>query len=560
MTVQPSSTEHVNHLLWPRWRTLRNAPQNNTRRARLLLFSVLGVLFMVSCFIGAKWLFAQFAQLEFLAEPLMRRVVSLVLTFFTALLLLSSTITAFTTLYLADDLPLLLSSPVPIGRLYMARLVETWAQSSWMMLVFALPMVAGCGPALGAPWWFYVALGLLCLPLTLICGAAGTVVAMVLARALPARRGRDALVVLSLVGFVALYVTFRVAQPDQFVRPDGVAKLVEMIQGLAPSGAPLSPADWVVEGLFAMLRGDAAPASLMSTLLISGAGATCALGAWVARGIYLKSFWLSQEGQGGSVSPSGRRRRPARIIESPQGAITRRDSLIFFRTIGQWSQLLLVGALGAVYIFNFHHLRTLGELGIAGSVGLFFMNQMFGGFVLTTLAVRFLYPSVSLEGRGIWAIRSAPITARQLLTAKVRWGLLPLGALALGMVSLGQGLLNPDWIPICAAGLTALLHTWTLSGLAVGLGATDPRFDEDNPARIASSIGGVVFMLLSVVYLLVSCGALYLPLRGLYRGIESVPGGWGGVAGGLVVAFAIAWALRTVALRAGARRLERLDR
>lgn len=539
---------------------LRNRPIDTGHRTRDLLFSGLGVVFMVSCFLGARWLFGQFAQLDFLAEPLMRRVVALVMTFFTALLLLSGTITAFTTLYLADDLPLLISAPISMGRLYMARLVETWAQSSWMMLVFALPMVAGCGPALAAPWWFYLALIGLSLPLTVMCAAGGTVLAMILARALPARRGRDALVVLSLLTFVALYVAFRVTQPDQFVRPDGVAHLVELLQGMGPEGAPLSPPSWVVEALFALVRGDYAPAVILSAALIFGAGAACAVGAWVARAVYLSSFWMSQQGQGAGDRRRRRGQRGAQVPRSPIQALMRRDTLIFFRTIGQWSQLLLVGALGSVYVFNFHHLRTLGALGIAGPSGLFFLNLLFGGFVITTLAVRFLYPALSLEGRGIWAIRAAPIGFEVLLKAKVRWGLRPLALLSVILVALGQGLLDPRWPVVLAAGALALVAACTLSGLAVGLGATDPRFTEDNPARIASSVGGVVFMLLSVVYLLALSALTLAPVRALYRGLAGGDVRWASSAAGLAGGLLLSALVYQGALRAGRRRLERLDR
>ena len=70
------------------------------------------------------------------------------LLFFSGLLVFSSTVTSFSTFFAADDLPLLVAAPVPTGRLYLARLVETWVQSSWMMLVFALPMMAAVGPVL----------------------------------------------------------------------------------------------------------------------------------------------------------------------------------------------------------------------------------------------------------------------------------------------------------------------------------------------------------------------------------------------------------------------------
>ncbi|MEZ4463634.1 MAG: hypothetical protein R3F43_03725 [bacterium] len=174
-------------LLWPLWRSIANAPRarGGRTRSRILLFGTLGVAFMLASFFGARWLFEAFLQAEFLAELLIRRTVGIVLLFFTGLLVFSSTVTAFSTLFAADDLPLLVVAPVSTGRLYLARLAETWLQSSWMMLVFALPMMAACGPVLAAPWWYYRGAARPAGALTLICAAAGTIVALLLARVFP---------------------------------------------------------------------------------------------------------------------------------------------------------------------------------------------------------------------------------------------------------------------------------------------------------------------------------------------------------------------------------------
>ena len=103
---------------------------------------------------------------------------------------------------------------------------------------------------------------------------------------------------------------------------------------------------------------------------------------------------------------------------------------MFFRTPAQWTQLLLVGALILVYLLNFRYFRALGESGLIRPKGLFAINYFLGGLVITTLAARFIYPSVSLEGHAFWRIRAAPITFGQLLHGKARWGGGPLMLLA----------------------------------------------------------------------------------------------------------------------------------
>ena len=509
-------------LLWPRWREAANTERHRGQIFRLAFFGALGVGFMVGGFIGARWLFERFLEVEFLAELLIKRVLSMVLLFFASLLVFSSTITAFSTYFMADDLQLLVSSPIPTGRLYLARLADTWLQSSWMMIVFALPIVAGCGPVLDAPWWFYGLLPVLIIPLTVVCSAVGTVLALLLGRILPARRTRDVLVVLALITFLVAYVAFRLIEPEQFINPQGFDRLVSLIENLRTWAAPVSPSDWVVLTLFALLRDDPRNAILPLTVLFTAAPAACALGAWIARGVYLRAYSLAQEGRAeGSVVRSlfgqlgGHRwSRPARmrIPRSPLSALCMRDTRTFLRTTGQWSQLLLISALVVVYVFNFRHFKTLEATGIVGPTSLFFLNVLLGGFVVTTIAVRFLYPAVSLEGRAFWAVQVAPITNRQLLRAKVRWGFWPLLLVAEVLAVASNLVLELSAPFLLAQAVLALVMTYALTGMSVGMGAMEPRFDVANPAKIASGIGGVLFMLTGVGYLVVTTAMLLAPV------------------------------------------------
>ncbi len=520
-----SAGRELSFLLWPRLRSLRNAPRSKAgqSRSRLVLFAVLGLVFAYGAFEGANWLFERFLEVEFLAELLIRRVLGIVLLFFAGLLVFSNIITAFTTFYLADDLPLLVSSPIPVGRLYLARLFDTWVQSSWMMLIFALPILAGCGPVLGVAWWFYPSLFLVLVPLTLLCAVGGSAVAMILARWLPAHRTQEVLVVLAMLGFLAIYIAFRLAEPERFLNPDGFKDLVALMGSLRESGPQASPTEWTLALLMNLARSDWNAAWLPALVLFTSAPAACALGAWLARTIYLPSFALAQEGRSEGEGPLrrlahrlGRRRRPPRFPRSVTHAFTNRDTRIFLRTTSQWTQLLLIGALVIVYVFNFKHFKTLQGGGIMGAGALFFVNVALSGLVVTTVAVRFLYPAVSLEGRAYWAVRVAPITAKELLEAKTRWAFWPLLAVSLTLTVASNLVVGLPFQMQAAAILIAAMTTYGLTGMGVGMGATDPRFTEDNPARIASGVGGVLFMLFGLFYGMFQMLLLLRPLEVLH--------------------------------------------
>lgn len=565
-------TAALGWLLWPRWRGVRNLPRSRDRQGRLryVVLAAFALGFMIGGFAGARWMFRQFLELEVLAELLIGRVLDIVLLFFAGLLVFSNTIAAFTTLYLADDLPLLVSSPVGPARLYLARLVDTWTQASWMMLVFALPILAGCGPVLGASPTWYLTLPLLLLPLTVLCAGAGSMITMALARWLPAQRTHDVLLVLAMVGFLVVYIAFRLAEPERFLEPGGFADLAALIGSLQADSGLTTPADWIVESLFSLLRGEPYAALLPAATLYLSAAAVCAAGAWLARWIYLPSFTRAQEGRVEGqglllrlLGPLMRRRRPPKVPRSVIAAFVSRSNRVFVRTTGQWTQLLLVAALVVVYLFNFKYFRTLQATGVIGDRGLFFVNLVLGGLVVTTVAVRFLYPAVSLEGRAYWAVQVAPITPEQMLRAHVRWGLWPLMGLAVGLTVASDLIVGlPLWmIPVSAA--VAALMTWALCGMGVGLGATAPRFHEANPARIASGMGGVLFMLGGLFYMVLTLVMIGWPISAFGYWLETgyVPRTvrlvqFGGL---LVGALLLAILAHVVPMRMGARALRRRE-
>jgi len=395
-----------------------------------------------------------------------------------------------------------------------------------------------------------------------------------LAWLLPARRTQDVLVVLAIFAFLVLYVAFRLAEPERFLDPEGFDQLVTLIGSLKAQGTPLHPIEWLLDAAFAVRRGEWADAALPALVLCSGAVSAVFVAAWLAEAIYLQSFSLAQEGRTGDESGYLARLFSPLVSRvagatgpwpsDPVSVLVRRDTRLFLRTTSQWTQLVLICALVVVYAFNFKHFRTLMEAGQVGPIFLFFLNFLLGGLVVTTLAARFLYPAVSLEGRAFWVLSAAPIEARTLLRAKVRWGLGPLVLVALALAVSSGALSGVSWPFVLGAAALSSLAAWSLAGLAVGLGAQDPQFNEQNPARIASGVGGVVFMFLGLGYLAAMTALLAWPMLWLDRALTLgwSPGAarWAGVVALSIAALGLSVLTHRRPIRRGAARLEALER
>lgn len=164
----------------------------------------------------------------------------------------------------------------------------------------------------------------------------------------------------------------------------------------------------------------------------STAAAITVVNVWVARVVYAEGFSKSQEAK--------RRRRGGKwllnllvgLLSRPFGrdmdALIAKDIRTFFRDNSQWPQLLLLGALVMVYIYNFTVLpldRSPIRLDFLQNE-LAFLNMGLAGFVLSAVAARFVYTAVSAEGQAYWVVRSSPITLNRYVWGKYVFFLLPM--------------------------------------------------------------------------------------------------------------------------------------
>jgi ABC-2 type transport system permease protein len=235
---------------------------------------------------------------------------------------------------------------------------------------------------------------------------------------------------------------------------------------------------------------------------------------------------------------------------------------VFFRDTTQWSQLILLGVLVAVYVVNIKFLPLTGEgvtFFIANVVP--FLNLVLAGFVLASIAARFLFPAVSLEGRTWWLLRSSAMSMRDLLWAKFWVGTLPLLILALAIIGVTDTLMRVSAFMYAVSLGTATLLTFAIAGLAVGFGTFYPRFESENAAQIPTSFGGLLFMMTAIALIGL---VVVLEARPVYAYLSARSFGDETSTADLIIGFAGAAAVCVVVtllpLRLAQRRLEAIER
>ena len=490
------------HLLWPKYLTAR-ARTIRGERGRGFRFAILGffgLLFWAFIFGILYRLLAYFRGVQEIGPLLAGKLLGLVLVGFFAILLLSNIITALSSFFLAKDLDILVSGPVDWLKLYGAKLLETIVHSSWMVTLMAVPMFAAYGVVYdGGPWFPLIALAVF-IPFLVVPGVIGSALTLILVNVFPARRTRDILSVIAVLAAGGIVLLFRVVRPERLARPEGFRSLVDFVTVLRTPTNPMLPSEWAVDAVMSWLqfRLDYLPFYMLWTT----AAAFVVIGALLHRWLYMKGFSKAQE-SAQRWARAGVMQRLLTWVLRPLGVLRRelvlKEVRLFFRDTTQWSQLILLGVLVVVYVFNIRYLPLRGEgltLFLLNVVP--FLNLVLAGFVLASVAARFIFPGVSLEGRTLWLLRSSPMSSRDLLWSKFWVGTLPLLALAVSIVGVTNYLLKVSPFMFVVSVLTIVFMTFAVAGLAIGFGTLYPQFETENAAQIPTSFGGLLFMMSAI--------------------------------------------------------------
>jgi len=194
---------------------------------------------------------------------------------------------------------------------------------------------------------------------------------------------------------------------------------------------------------------------------------------------------------------------PCHWIGQDVRALLVKDARTFWRDTAQWGQsVMLFGLLGA-YIVNLrqftHQISNPFWVNLVS-----YLNLGACSLNLATLSTRFVYPQFSLEGKRLWIIGMAPMGLARVVKAKYWFASIGSLAVTLSLITLSSYLLNMTWNRIAFFSAVVAVMTFSLNGLAVGLGVMYPNFKDANPSKIVSGFGGTLCLVLSFLYILAS--------------------------------------------------------
>jgi ABC-2 type transport system permease protein len=567
ITVAPElrDTPSLRHVLSPKIISARARPLGKTenKSGRIILFTLIGGVFWLFVFGLLYRLLRYFHGIPEIGALLAGKLLGVMLVSLFGILILSNVVTALSSFFLAKDLDLLVAAPVDWLRLYGAKLLETAVHSSWMVVLIATPVLTAYGISYEGGFLFPLVAIVAMIPFLFIPAAIGSAVTLLLVNIFPARRTRDILSVIAVLAAAGVVLILRLVRPERLARPEGFRSLVGFISALRTPTSPWMPSEWAAQGIMSWLGKDAE--MLPFYLLWSTAAVAIVFGALLHRWLYTRGFSKAQESGERMVRQGGAGRFVGRLL-TPWGVMRRelvlKEMRLFFRDTTQWSQLILLTVLVVVYVFNIKFLPIHGE-GVTFFLAniIPFVNLILAGFVLASIAARFIFPGISLEGRTLWLLRSSPLEMRQLLWSKFWVGTIPLLVLALVLVFATDVLLEVSGFMMAVSVFTITMMTFAIAGLALGFGALFPKFNTENAAQIPTSFGGLVLMMASVALIALVIVAEARPVylfaaSNLLHTRPSVGGLWLGFGGAGLLCLAATF----VPIRIAVKRMKELER
>jgi ABC-2 type transport system permease protein len=505
-------------LIRPRMLSFKNASLFGEKHGALmktLVFGSIGLAFWAGILLVSMRVLHYFKNIEELGDLLAFKLLAMILITLLSLLIFSSILTSLSKLFLSKDLNLVHAMPVPAHTIFFARWIESTVDSSWMVVVYMLPVFLAYGITYHAGVFFYIAVMSAILSLSIIASGISSLLVMIAVIIVPANRIRNIFIFLGLTLFIVLFIAFRLLRPERLVNPEAFSTVLLYLSALRTPEQPYLPSTWALDSIKAALSGNIATGLFHMAICWSFVGLMVSLLLIFSRRIYLPGMSKAQ------TSPARLFRwhlpgdLPFWFLPAHLRAFAVKETKTFFRDQTQWSQIFLIGALVLIYIFNFKALPL--EKAPIKTVYLqnllSFLNVGLAAFVLIAVTGRFAFPAVSNENEAIWIVRSTPVSLRSFLWIKFFVYMVPLMILTEILIVATNIFLNVTPFMMGLSVLTIFFMVPGVVSIGIGFGAAYPNFNCENPAQSVTSFGGLLFMMISAIFI---CGVIALEAGPVY--------------------------------------------
>lgn len=494
----------------------------------------LGSLFVFTGFsVGAFYLSR--SSTEFVVSQmraglfLFHQFVSMILFIFFVTVNLGNIIVSYSTLYRSSEVGYLLTKPVSYTTVFVLKFLDNFLYSSTTLFLVAFMVICGYGSFFHYPWYFYVfSMFVVLVPFMFLSASLAVLILMAIMK-LASRIGfRKVMGMLFLVYFGLVFFYFRSFNPIGLVEQVNrhYPAFEKYLSGFQPGFLKYLPNQWVSDFLYDLSRGRYWAGFANVALLLCVTSGTFFTALLVARKFYYRSWLVSLQVQAASSVPyrSNVRRlfdfRSNSMLAPQTEALLKKEYFQFLREPSQWIHFLVMVLLTAVFVFAVGNLNLrlrVTEVQLLTYLVMF----AFGGFLTSSIALRFVFPMVSTEGKSFWLLLSSPIDRWKIYIVKFILCFVPVIVLAM-LVAVATNIpflrITESRPLLMYSGIfTAFWVSVTMVSMNLGLGGFFANYIEKNPIRLASSQGATLTFLATLLYLIAIVAILILPINAYFQ-------------------------------------------
>ncbi len=365
--------------------------------------------------------------------------------FFLAMLVmltLSNAIIAYSALFSRPEAMYLLTAPLTPRDVVTLKYLESLALSSWSLVLLGLPLMMAMADEAGEPV-FYVLFIAFFLSFIPIPGALGLLLAWFAGRFFP-RKSVRWVVVLGVICAAALVIM--AIRSMQVGHAQTELWLRQFLARMSFVESAFLPNNWVARGIDHAVYRQFSESLLYLGVTLANALFLSWLAVMVVSGYFSKAYDRASVGRstGRRLASPASGGLPGLVfyyLPLPLRLVAAKDLRTFFRDPLQWSQLVILFGLLALYLTNMPTLRV--EFSATNwFLAIPFLNLCAVSLILATFTCRFVFPLISLEGQKLWLIGVLPMDRGRILQAKFAFSmtvttLVAASAMTLAAVMLG---------------------------------------------------------------------------------------------------------------------------
>jgi ABC-2 type transport system permease protein len=457
-----------------------------------------------------------------LGSFLLHRFLSMLLFVYFVSINVGNIIVSYATFYRSPEMQYYLTKPVSHAQLFLLKFVDNFFYSSSAFFLIAFAVLLGYGSHYHMGWMFYIqTLLFMLIPFMLIAGCLAVILVLFLVR-YAARIGIKKLILI-LVGLYISFLSgyFSLTNPLKLVARvlQHYPHLDQYFGYLDPAATRYLPNYWISESLYWTMKGESTYALSYTLLLLVTSILIFGLMLYAGKKLFYSSWLASLEF---GIRKAKRYKRPlffslekASHLNVQSSVLIKKEYWQFVREPSQWIHLGIISLLVLLFMGSISHINLKQNMPFLQTVS-YMVVLLFNAFLIISISLRFVYPSLSIEGSNFWSVLSSPVKRNKIFWIKYLVWFVPIIILSELLVLFSHRSLIQYSLLINSAFLLMAAVAYVGVGLNLGMGSYLADYKEKNPIRAASSQSATLIFLASIIYLTLLVATTFISLNGFF--------------------------------------------